>query len=197
MESTLVQGEAITQARGSCPDGKIGGMKIKVRLEAFEPCPLHAPTPCDCPKVSIGVREKEHDLATTQFAKLVQALILNSTQTITDITSTGRSIANASATTTPTIAAGTTGTAATVADVALGASTETVAATVNATSGAGSTCTFTVTGTITAGADRAYTEVGLTVVNAAHTFLICRDTFSVLNVSNTGTLAVTYSLSFS
>ena len=171
-------------------------MKIKVRLEAFAPCSLHAPQPCDCQKVSVGVRDKA-DLATKQFAQFVQALLLNSTQTISDTTATGRSIANATATTAPTILAGTTSTAATVTDTALGGQTETIAGTVNAYSGSGSSGSFTVTGTITAGADRAYVEVGLRVTNGGNTFLICRDTFSALNVSNTGTLAVTYTLTFS
>ncbi len=88
-------------------------------------------------------------------------------------------------------------TAATVIDNALGAQTETQSATINAWSGTGSSGTFTVTATITAGADRAYAEVGLRVTVNAHLYLICRDVFSVLNVSNTGTLAVTYTFNFS
>ena len=145
----------------------------------------------------LGTRSKEYDLATKQFAQFVQALMLNSTQTITDTGGVGRSTANASATTAPTILAGTSGTAATVTDTALGTQTETQAGTVNSYSGSGSSGNFTVTGTITAGADRAYAEVGLQVTNATHTFLICHDTFSVLNVSSGGTLAVTYTLTFS
>lgn len=137
------------------------------------------------------------DLATKQFAQLVQALIFNSTQTIADTSNATHSVANASATTAPTILAGTTGTAATVTDFALGAQTETVAGTVNAYSGSGSSGSFTITGTITATADRAYQEVGLRVTNGGNTYLVCHDTFSTLNVSNTGTLAVTYTLTFS
>ena len=184
--------EPILQA----PPEQSGCMKIKVRLEAFAPCSLHAPQPCDCQKVSVGVRDKA-DLATKQFAQFVQALLLNSTQTISDTTATGRSIANATATTAPTVLAGTTSTAATVTDTALGGQTDTIAGTVNTYSGSGSSGSYTVTGTITAGADRAYVEVGLRVTNGGNTFLICRDTFSALNVSNTGTLAVTYTLTFS
>ncbi len=144
-----------------------------------------------------GEFHKDNDLMTKQFAQFVQALLLNSTQTITDVSSSTHSVANASATTTPTILAGTNGTAAAVTDVALGAQTETVAGTVNAYSGSGTSGSFTVTGTITAGADRAYQEVGLRVTNAANLYLICRDVFTTLNVSNGGTLAVTYTLTFS
>lgn len=137
------------------------------------------------------------DLATKQLAQFVQALVLASTQTITDTGGTGRSVANASATTAPTILAGTGSTAAAYNDTALGTQTETVSGTVNAYSGSGTSGSFTVTGTITAGADRAYAEVGLRCTNGGNTFLLCRDVFSVLNVSNTGTLAVTYTLTFS
>lgn len=174
-----------------------GGIDIRLEVEAFAPCPHHAPLACSCPKASLGRRCKDGDLATKQFAQLVQALLLNSTQTITDTASATHSVANASATTLPTILAGTTSTAATVTDVALGTQTETVSATVNAYSGSGSSGSFTVTGTITATADRAYAEVGLRVTNGGNTYLICRDTFSTLNVSNTGTLAVTYTLTWS
>lgn len=174
-----------------------GAICIKLKVEAFEPCPIHAPAQCSCGKVKTGECIKEHDLATAQFAQFVMALMLNSTQTIQDTTNTGRSIANNVAVTTPTIAAGTNATAATVTDVALGTPTETIGATVNAYSGSGSSGSFTVTGTITAGSARAYAEVGLEITNAAHVFLICHDTFSVLNVSSGGTLAVTYTITLS
>jgi hypothetical protein len=186
---------AVAEARG--PECKGPGIQIKLGVKAYAPCPIHAPAPCECEKVLTGEVVKDHDLATKQFAQFVMALLLNSTQTINDTTATGRSVANASATTAPTILAGTTATAATVTDTALGAQTETQSGTVNAYSGSGSSGSFTVTGTITAGADRAYTEVGLRVTNGGNTFLICRDTFSTLNVSSSGTLAVTYTLTFS
>lgn len=186
-----------------CDKGKpTGTVKVKVKLEAFAPCPEHGPQgiPCTCmhkPEHSLGVREKDDDLFTKQFAQFVQALIFNSTQTIADTSNATHSVANASATTAPTILAGTSGTAATVTDVALGTQTETVAGTVNAYSGSGASGSFTITGTIVATADRAYQEVGLRVTNGGNSYLVCHDTFSTLNVSNTGTLAVTYTLTWS
>jgi hypothetical protein len=174
------------------PKKQSGNMSIKLEIKAYDPCPIHCGVPCECEKPLVGQICKEDDLATKQFAQFVQALILASTQSITDISSVAHSVANASATTAPTIVAGTGATAATVLDVALQTQTELIAATVNAYSGAGLTGTFTVTGTITAGAARAYVEVGLQVTNATFIYLICRDTFSVLNVSSAGTLAVTY-----
>lgn len=142
--------------------------------------------------------EIERDaLATKQFAQLVQLNILDTAETITDTTNTGNALTVNNAATVPTIAAGTGTTAAAYNDHALQTQTETVAATINAYSGAGVSGSFTVTGTITAGAARAYAEVGLLVTVNAKTYLLCHDVFSVLNVSNGGTLQVTYTLSFS
>ncbi len=135
---------------------------------------------------------KEYDLATKQLAQFLMALVFNSTQTISDTGGTGRSIANATAVTAPTVLAGTGSTSATVSDTALGTQTETVAGTVTSYSAGTTTGTFTITGTITAGADRAYAEIGCRVTSGGDTFLVCRDVISTTNVSNTGTLAVTY-----
>lgn len=136
-------------------------------------------------------------LATKQFAQLVQLNILDTAETVTDTTGTGNALTVNNAATAPTIAAGTGTTAATVTDHVLQTQTETVAATINAYSGSGSSGNFTVTGTITAGANRAYAEVGLLVTVNTKTYLICHDSFSTLNVSSSGTLSVTYTLSFS
>ena len=177
-----------------------GGCQVGLRIEARAPCPTHAPKGevCRCMK-PFKVVERDA-LATKQFAQMVRALVLTGTEssTVKDTGGTSRTVSNASATSAVTIRAGTTGTAATVTDFALGTETETQASTtINTYSGSGSSGSFTVTGTITAGADRAYAEVGLSMVNGGNTFLICHDTFSTLNVSNTGTLAVTYTLTFS
>ena len=164
-----------------------GCMRVCLHVEAKDPDGTLA-----------GIRHKENDLATAQFAQLIQANILDTAETITDTGGTGRSVTANSAATVPTIAAGTTGTAATVSDTALGTETETqTTVTVNTYSGSGSSGTFTVTGTITAGSARAYQEVGLKVTVGGHVFLICHDTFSTLNVSSGGTLAVTYTLTLS
>jgi hypothetical protein len=172
-----------------------GGIKVKLKVEAFEPCPIHAPAQCDCPKVLVSSYQNDADLTTAQFAQFVMCNILASAQTIKaeDATTASYGGATPATITAPTIEAGTSGTAAATADYVLGTATgETVAATVNAYS-AGS---FTLTGTITATANRAYQEVGLRITTGGKNFLICHDTFTTQNVSNTGTLAVTYTMTF-
>jgi len=184
----------------SCPDHEKGRMRIKVRLDARDPCPEHGPLgiACGCMPIRES-RQLDADLATKQFAQFIQANILAASQTIKAEDASTNSIGGAVPTVTsaPTIEAGTTGTAATVVDFALGTQTETVAATVNAYSGSGSSGNFTVTGTIVATADRAYQEVGLRITASTKNYLLCHDTFSTLNVSNTGTLAVTYTITLS
>lgn len=143
-----------------------------------------------------GVIERDA-LATKQFAQLAQLNLLASAQTIKDTGGASNSETANTAASAPTIAAGTSGTSATVTDFALGAETETQSATINAYSGSGSSGSFTITGTITAGSARAYQEVGLKITVNTHVYLICHDTFSTLNVSSGGTLAVTYTLSWS
>lgn len=162
-----------------------GGARVGLRIEAR-----------DADGTLVGLIQRDA-LATQQFAQLVQLNILDTAETIKDTGGTTHSEAVNTAATAPTISAGTTGTAATVTDNALGAETETVAATINAYSGSGSSGSFTVTGTITATAARAYQEVGLKVTVNSHVYLICHDTFSTLNVSSGGTLAVSYTLTFS
>ena len=177
--------------------------RIHLKVEAFAPCknPLHriAGVQCDCPreeKELIGVREGPTNLCTNAFAAFVQSGILSTApaNTVPDTGNTARTLSKEQAHTALTGRAGTSSTAAAVTDYHLITETETQASvTVNANPTTGTTSgTFTVTFTITAGADRLYTEVGLTVVQQTWTFLITRDVFTGLNVSNTGTLAVTY-----
>lgn len=171
--------------------------RIWLSIKAYEPCRFvhHRGRECGCKKKLTGVREGPANLLTNGFAALVQANILNNAPSnqIKDTGGTLRSITANTATSSLTGQAGTTGTAAAVTDNVLGAVTETATPTVNANPNTGTTSgTFTVTFTITAGADRAYAEVGLIVTKATFIFLLCHDTFTALNVSNTGTLAVTY-----
>ena len=172
--------------------------RIHLKVEAFAPCknPLHRGISCDCPKELTGVREGPANLCTNAFAAFVQAGILNQapSNTVKDTSNTARTLTANSAHSALTGRAGTNAAAAAVTDYMLGTETETQASvTVNANPNTGTTSgTFTVTFTITAGADRLYTEVGLTVVQQTWTFLITHDVFAGLNVSNTGTLAVTY-----
>lgn len=182
-----------------------GRITIAVKVEARNPCPVHCHdgvyeggVPCNCEKPLVGVFEDEYDLGTKQLGQLIMGNILNSGQTITDTGGSARAVAANSACTVPTISAGTSGTAATVADTALGTETETVAAGApSAGTWSGTSGTFTVAGTVTATANRSYQECGFKVTAATFVFLICHDTFSTLSVSSGGTLAVTYTWTIS
>jgi len=175
--------------------------RIHLKVQAFAPCRFeaHRGRQCGCKKKLTGVREGPANLNTNVFANWVRAGILGTTTTITDTGGSGRSVTKTvdggvvAASTL--ICAGTGATVAAVADTNMQTQTESVAnPTVNAVAGSGSSGTFTVTGTVTATADRAYAECGIkiTTTTTAWVFLICHDSFSVLNVSNTGTLAITY-----
>jgi hypothetical protein len=173
------------------------------RAQQLNPArPAHLCDVCGTLRVLIAEREGPANLLTNVYAKLVQAGLLGTAQTITDTGSTGRAVTNAlnggivAASTL--LCAGTGATAATVADVNMQTQTESVAnPTVNAVSGSGSTGTYTITGTITATADRAYVESGIKVQTTTNSwvFLLAHDSFAALNVSSTGTLSLTYSIS--
>lgn len=173
--------------------------RIYLDVRAYAPCRFvaHRGRTCGCKKKLVGHRYGPANLCTNVFANLVQAAIMGQTTSITDTGGSGRSVTKTvdGGVATRTGAAGTGGTAATVADTALQTETETTSSvTINAVSGSGSSGTFTVTYTVTAGADRIYQEVGLrmTTTSSGWVFCITHDTFTALNVSNTGTLAVTY-----
>ena len=155
----------------------------------------------------VGQTEMD-DLSTKALAQLIQNNILDSAQTITDTTDTARSLTVNSAATVPMIVAGTGSTAAAFTDYALTAiatggtyggsnSSGNQAATVNAIS----SNTFTVTGTITnsSGSAITYAEVGMACTVSTYTFLLAHDIpngSTGYTVSNGGTLAVTYTATF-
>ena len=146
-----------------------------------------------------AVREGPSNMTLKQFAQFVQANILNTAETITDTGGTGRSISANTSSATINIVAGTNTTAATFTDNKLGSqsagSSGSQAATVNAISGQ----SFTVTATITnsSGLSINYAEVGIQNTAATFVFQLCHDVFTAVTVSNNGTLAVTYTISFS
>jgi hypothetical protein len=177
-------------------------LRIDLRVAGYDPCPrkAHWGRACRCTKRLVGLREGPANLLTNVFANFVRTGILGTNTTITDSGGTGRALTKTldggivSASTA--ICAGTGVAAATVADTNMQTQTEQIAnPTVNTVTGAGATGTFTVVGTVTATADRQYTEVGIkvTTTTTTWTFLIAHDSFAALSVSNTGTLAVTYS----
>jgi hypothetical protein len=176
--------------------------RVELHVRAYAPCRdrAHHGTACSCTKELTGIREGPTNLLTNVFGNLVKAGILGTTTSITDTGTTARSVTNTMSgginAAQNLICAGTGVTTATVADINLQTQTEqVVAGAPSAISGAGATGTFTLAGTVVATADRAYTECGIKVTTTTNSwvFLIAHDSFSALNVSNTGTLAVTYS----
>lgn len=175
-------------------------MRLWLNVKAYAPCKRH-PTgfrldgeKCKCRRQLTGERDGPTNLITNQFPAFVHSQIFAITpNTNPKRLSDGAATAISGANSLPKIRAGTTNTAAAVTQTALAAETETATATINANPTTGTTSgTFTITGTITAGADRAYVECGFTMQNNGNEYLMCRDVFAVLNVANTGTLAVTY-----
>lgn len=155
---------------------------------------------CTGPILS-GVREGPANLATKQWAQFNQVLILASSQTIADTGAVGRAITNGTATGTLNLVAGTGSAAATDTDTNLQAqSTGTngsQAGTVTAYVSGGTSGTFTITATITntSGAAIAYRECGVEITVGGNVFLLAHDIFAAaLNVSNNGTLALTYTI---
>lgn len=206
MENYGVTNESLSEERAGNPF--LNPMSVKCTVVAKAPCKneehnlhrLQTGQDCECEREIVGVREGTTNLLTNVFANLFRTVILGTSTTVTDTGGTGRALTktgDGGLGNTLTGCGGTGATAATVADTNMQTQTETTTSvTVNTVSGSGSSGTFTVTFTITATADRAYTEVGLktTSTTTAWVFLVARDTFTALNVSNTGTLAVTYTM---
>lgn len=150
-----------------------------------------------------GTYCNEDDLFTKQFAQMTQLNIFNTAETITTTSNVAEALTVNNAATAPTIVAGTGTTAAAVTDYNLQSQSSgtsgSVAATINAYSGSGTSGHYTITGTITnsSGGNITYSEVGLEVTVATYVFLLTHDVFTGLVVSNLGTLAVTYTLTFS
>jgi hypothetical protein len=189
----LIEGISENITRYSCIDLKIEARDAEGNLTA--------------------VREGPANMTLKQFAQLCQSDLLNTAESVTDVTNSSQSVTAGQAlttATTPCIVAGTNASSATFTDYKLGNIAGTagystpggsgnIAGTVNAVAGQ----SFTVTGTITntSGSSITYAEVGIavsaTISAATHSFLICHDNFTGVVVSNNGTLAVTYTLSFS
>lgn len=173
-------------------ESRQGGVKLKLHLEAK-----------DEQGNITGVYDNPNDLATNQFAGFINTNLLDTGETIKDTAGTGNAISANSAATSPTIVAGTGTTAAAVTDYALqtpvSGSSGSVGATVGAPSGSGTSGTITITGTITnsSGSNITYSEVGIEITVGGNTYLISHDVFTGLTVSNGGTLAVTYTLTYS
>src|SRR5258705_10199719 len=92
-----------------------GRVKVGVKIEAFEPCPIHAPEPCDCPKVKTG-EVCQDDITCKGLAQLIQLNILATGETIKDTSNANNVMTANGASSAPLICAGTTGTAAAFTD---------------------------------------------------------------------------------
>jgi hypothetical protein len=146
----------------------------------------------------IGVHCKD-DLTTKQLAQLIMLGVLASNQTIKDTSNTTHNETTSATTgSSPAINAGTGSTAAAFTDYNLQSQSASTSGTEAATVGSISSNTFTVTATITngSGSTITYAEVGIQVTVNSHVYLITHDVFSGLAVSNGGTLAVTYTFTF-
>lgn len=163
-------------------------LKIRVKVEAK-----------DIDGILTGIYDNQYDLGTIQLLGFIATNILDTAESIKDTGGTIRSITANSANSVINIVAGTGVTAPAVSDFNLqtqsAGSSGSISATVNAPSGS----TFTVTGTITnsSGSTIAYSEVGIECTSATFVFLLSHDVFTALNVSNGGTLAVTYTATIS
>lgn len=173
--------------------GEIG---VRVRVEAYDPCPIHAPTPCDCPKKCVGVVEKG-DICLKQLAQVMQLNLFATGNTIKDTSGSTHVETSNSASSTIKIAAGTGITSPAWDDFKLAGPADTPGtAIIGAISGGGTNSTFNITGSVVAGASRAYSEIGLQVVINGHTYMVFRDTFTPLNVASSGQINVVYDIFF-
>lgn len=174
-----------------------GEMSVRVRVEAYDPCLIHAPNPCDCPKKCVGVVEKG-DICLKQLLQVLQLNILATNNTIKDTSGSTHAETANTASGTIKVAAGTGVTSPAWDDFKLVGPADTPGtATIGAISGSGTTSTFSITGSVTASSSRAYTEVGLQVVINSHTYMLLRDTFTTLNVASSGNINITYQISAS
>jgi hypothetical protein len=162
----------------------------------------------------VGIYDNPVDRTVTAFAQFIQANLLNTTpnslsETLNNVSGVNKasSVSVNQAVTALVIVAGTTNTASAFADYKLGdGTTNTDYKTTSSYCNAGtvtaiSSNTFTVTSTISNSSGNAisYAEVGLAATAATFQFLFCHDaplTGGPFNVSNGGTLAVTYTFTF-
>lgn len=181
-----------------------GGTRLALHVEARSPCPVHAPRTCGCgapPRRIEWVYDTPDDLWTDNEAALLNANVLAQAGSIIDTSGTWNAVAANAAASSPLIVAGTGTVAAVVTDSALGAivagSSGTVEAVVHPPVSYGVIGTVEVGGTIanSSGVTQNYTEVGMETTVGGAQYLLARDVFGTLPVSNGGQLAVAYGCS--
>lgn len=149
------------------------------------------------------------DISVQALAFFLLSNIFDTATTVPDVTNTNRSISANTAATAPYIVAGTTGTAPAFTNYALGDGTTNTnyhsngnyaeAATVTATLSS-NTCTIAATITNASGSNITYKEVGMAITAGGNYFLVTHDQVNSGTgyvVSNSGTLSITYTGTFS
>lgn len=174
---------------------------------------------CDCPKTLVKKGSHEYyrfpglesvisgsgkvNIFTKQWAQFAQVYLMGNLSTAVSASSvlntanSGQTIAASNATSTFQVVAGTTGTAAAFTDVKLGAQSASSSGFVTAAQTALSSNAYTITGTITngSGSTISYNEVGIYATANSQIYCWCHDaplSGGPYSVSNSGTLAITY-----
>jgi hypothetical protein len=188
-----------------------GRSHITLDVKVYAPCKKHVGKStqfCGCKPQITAIGHKEHDLKTSQYARLEMAGVFASTQTsaVKDVDGDLKTVAAGFTASAPTICTGTGSTTPDVDDYAIEtpvtdtpAGTGKIAATVGSYSGGTTTGAFTITGTITNGsaADITYKEIGVEVTIATFVYLVLHDLVNGATgylVSIGGTMACTYTI---
>jgi hypothetical protein len=194
------------------PPPTIGaGFKFALHVEARNCCPAHPDhiskgvncEICGEERPLVGVHDNQLDLGTIQLLWLMMNNLLDTAASaVPDTANVSRSLSVNSAATVPQIVAGTGTTAAAVSDYKLQTQATTTSGYVTAVTANPSGSTMVITGTITntSGGTLAYDEVGIYITVATWVFMLAHDaplTGGPFNVSNNGTLAVTYTATVS
>jgi hypothetical protein len=161
---------------------------------------------CGCEPIITAHSIKEHDLKTTQAARLEMAGVFANSQTVKDTSAATHTVAAGFTASAPTIVTGTGSTTPAVADYVIEtpvadspAGTGQIAGTVGTYVPGTTTGAFTITGTITNGSagDITYKEIGMTVTIATFVYLVLHDLVNTTVgylVSIGGTMACTYTI---
>ena len=190
-----------------------GGLKIGMEVVARNPCPIHKLTHTqddECQMGFVGKTYDEHDMGLYAFAASLIANVFNQSNTATSVPDTGntsRSWAANSAVSALSLVAGSGVTGPTfpdyVIDTAIAGGSGTATPTVGTTiTSLGSSGTFLITGTFTnsSGSNKTYGNVGIYVTANTYVFMLAHDQTNGASgyvVSNSGTVALTYTITVS
>ena len=186
-----------------------GRSTITLDVKVYAPCRKHVGKStqfCGCKPKITAQGHKEHDLKTTQYARLEMAGVFAESQTVKDTSAATHTVAAGFTASAPTIATGTGSTTPAVGDYVIQtpvtdtpAGTGKIAATVGSYTPGTTTGAFVITGTITNGSagDITYKEIGIEVTIATFVYLVLHDLVNGATgylVSIGGTMACTYTI---